>query len=301
MRSRRSASPSRARTARPRWSAMYSCRPSATPSMPAVVMMHGRGGAYSKAAKGRFDASTISQRHRMWGNLWAANGYVAVLVDGFGPRGYPARLPALQLRHPARRGERSHGAPARRLWRGDLAAHAQGRRRRPHRIAGMVERRQCRARDDGSSSRPRRRRRRSRASTPRWCSIRPAGCAAASTTAIGRMRRCACFTAPPTRRRRHARCNALVEKQPQGRRRHRDHALSRRGARLRRSRPRTAEQSRQFESESGRDGARTDVSSRSNSRRKNPKSYFDAPCAGISPTTMRFAGLTSRILSEVRT
>jgi carboxymethylenebutenolidase len=57
--------------------------------MPAVVMMHGRGGAYSAAAKGRYDASTISQRHRMWGALWAANGYLAVLVDGFGPRGYP--------------------------------------------------------------------------------------------------------------------------------------------------------------------------------------------------------------------
>lgn len=61
--------------------------------MPAVVMMHGRGGAYSTAAKGRYDASTISRRHRMWGELWAANGYVAVLVDGFGPRGYPAGFP----------------------------------------------------------------------------------------------------------------------------------------------------------------------------------------------------------------
>jgi len=61
--------------------------------MPAVVLMHGRGGVYSKAAKGRYDASTISQRHRMWGNLWAANGYVAVLVDSFGPRGYPAGFP----------------------------------------------------------------------------------------------------------------------------------------------------------------------------------------------------------------
>jgi carboxymethylenebutenolidase len=61
--------------------------------MPAVVMMHGRGGAYSTAAKGRYNASTISQRHRMWGNLWAANGYVAVLVDGFGPRGYPGGFP----------------------------------------------------------------------------------------------------------------------------------------------------------------------------------------------------------------
>ena len=61
--------------------------------MPAVVLMHGRGGVYSKAAKGRYTASTISMRHRMWGELWAANGYVAVLVDSFGPRGYPAGFP----------------------------------------------------------------------------------------------------------------------------------------------------------------------------------------------------------------
>jgi carboxymethylenebutenolidase len=61
--------------------------------MPAVVMMHGRAGAYSSTAKGRYDASTISQRHRMWGGLWAANGFVAVLVDGFGPRNYPAGFP----------------------------------------------------------------------------------------------------------------------------------------------------------------------------------------------------------------
>lgn len=61
--------------------------------MPAVVMMHGRRGAYSTAAKGRYEAATISQRHRSWGVLWAANGYVAVLVDGFGPRGYPQGFP----------------------------------------------------------------------------------------------------------------------------------------------------------------------------------------------------------------
>ncbi len=35
---------------------------------PAIVMMHGRAGAYSTAANGRYDASTLSQRHRMWGN-----------------------------------------------------------------------------------------------------------------------------------------------------------------------------------------------------------------------------------------
>ncbi len=57
--------------------------------VPAVVMMHGRGGAYSSLADGRYDASTISQRHQMWGRFWAAQGYLAILVDGFGPRGDP--------------------------------------------------------------------------------------------------------------------------------------------------------------------------------------------------------------------
>jgi len=57
--------------------------------VPAVVMMHGRAGAYSSAAKGVYDATTLSQRHQFWGRLWAAQGYIAILVDGFGPRGYP--------------------------------------------------------------------------------------------------------------------------------------------------------------------------------------------------------------------
>jgi dienelactone hydrolase len=56
---------------------------------PAVVMMHGRAGAYSSLAHDVFDASTLSQRHRAWGERWAEQGYVALLVDGFGPRGYP--------------------------------------------------------------------------------------------------------------------------------------------------------------------------------------------------------------------
>jgi carboxymethylenebutenolidase len=57
---------------------------------PAIVMMHGRAGAYSALASGVYDASTLSKRHQAWGELWASQGYVAVLVDGFGPRGYPA-------------------------------------------------------------------------------------------------------------------------------------------------------------------------------------------------------------------
>jgi carboxymethylenebutenolidase len=60
---------------------------------PAVVMMHGRAGAYSSLADGRYDATTLSQRHRAWGELWASQGYVALLVDGFGPRGFPHGFP----------------------------------------------------------------------------------------------------------------------------------------------------------------------------------------------------------------
>ncbi len=69
----------------------YVFKPSVQPGarLPGVVMMHGREGPYSSLAKGTYDATTLSQRHQFWGRLWAAQGYVAILVDGFGPRGYP--------------------------------------------------------------------------------------------------------------------------------------------------------------------------------------------------------------------
>jgi dienelactone hydrolase len=61
--------------------------------VPAVVMMHGRSGAYSTLAKGRYDGSTLAQRHLMWGRFWAEQGYVALMVDSFMPRGYPQGFP----------------------------------------------------------------------------------------------------------------------------------------------------------------------------------------------------------------
>jgi dienelactone hydrolase len=69
----------------------YVFKPTVQPGarVPAVVMMHGRAGPYSSLAKGVYDATTLSQRHQFWGRLWVAQGYIAVLVDGFGPRGYP--------------------------------------------------------------------------------------------------------------------------------------------------------------------------------------------------------------------
>jgi dienelactone hydrolase len=57
---------------------------------PGIVLMHGRAGAYSSAAKGVYSAKTLSQRHRQWAQWWAGQGYAALIVDGFGPRGYPA-------------------------------------------------------------------------------------------------------------------------------------------------------------------------------------------------------------------
>lgn len=61
---------------------------------PAVVMLHGRTGPYSALANGVYTAETLSKRHREWGGFWAQRGYVALLVDSFGPRGYPAGFPA---------------------------------------------------------------------------------------------------------------------------------------------------------------------------------------------------------------
>ena len=56
---------------------------------PAIVMLHGRGGAYSSLAHGEYDASTLAKRHKMWGRIWADRGYSALMVDDFGPVGFP--------------------------------------------------------------------------------------------------------------------------------------------------------------------------------------------------------------------
>ena len=65
---------------------------------PAVVMLHGRAGPYSSNVnagctlvapdhESPCNAATLSKRHEMWGEYWASHGYLAVLVDSFGPRG----------------------------------------------------------------------------------------------------------------------------------------------------------------------------------------------------------------------
>jgi len=96
--------------------------------MPAVVMMHGRAGAYSTRANGRYEAATLSQRHQMWGRFWAAQGTLAILVDGFGPRGYPQGFPRFSYKdRPAALDEvtvrplDAYGALAYLRTRGDVA------------------------------------------------------------------------------------------------------------------------------------------------------------------------------------
>ena len=65
---------------------------------PAIVMLHGRAGPYSSnvsagctlvapGSASPCNAATLSRRHAMWGAYWAEHGYVALLVDSFGPRG----------------------------------------------------------------------------------------------------------------------------------------------------------------------------------------------------------------------
>lgn len=56
---------------------------------PAVVLMHGRAGAFSNTADGVYESRTLTMRHRFWAEYWAERGYYALVVDSFGPRGYP--------------------------------------------------------------------------------------------------------------------------------------------------------------------------------------------------------------------
>ncbi|SKB37734.1 dienelactone hydrolase family protein [Sphingopyxis flava] len=66
----------------------------AAANAPAVVMMHGRSGAYSSRSQGEYGAATLSARHKAWGRLLAQRGYVALMVDDFGPVGYPGGFKA---------------------------------------------------------------------------------------------------------------------------------------------------------------------------------------------------------------
>lgn len=54
-------------------------RPEGSGPHPAVVMMHGCGGAYARSGK-------LNERHLMWGEFLAQSGYVALMLDSFTSR-----------------------------------------------------------------------------------------------------------------------------------------------------------------------------------------------------------------------
>jgi carboxymethylenebutenolidase len=61
---------------------------------PGIVLMHGRSGAYTKGADGDYSAKTLRKRDETWARFWRARGYEVLIVDSFGPRGYPAGFAA---------------------------------------------------------------------------------------------------------------------------------------------------------------------------------------------------------------
>jgi dienelactone hydrolase len=76
----------------------YLFKPATPGPHPAIVLLHGRAGPYSandnphctfvsRSARSTCNASTLSKRHVMWGEFWAARGVLALLPDSFGPRG----------------------------------------------------------------------------------------------------------------------------------------------------------------------------------------------------------------------
>jgi dienelactone hydrolase len=68
----------------------YLFRPAGKGPFPAIVLMHGRAGLYSSLPGSTVSLESLSVRHRYWARFLANEGYVALLVDGFAPRGYPA-------------------------------------------------------------------------------------------------------------------------------------------------------------------------------------------------------------------
>ncbi len=114
-------------------------------------MMHGRGGIYSSLANGDYRAATISRRNQEWGHLWARQGYFALLVDGFGPRGYPKGFPRFSYDQRPKELDEVSVRPLDAYGALSWLRKQTGHRARADRPAGLVERRQRHARRDGGA------------------------------------------------------------------------------------------------------------------------------------------------------
>jgi len=66
---------------------------------PAVIMMHGCGGAYASSGQ-------LGDRHRMWGKYLALHGYVALMLDSFGSRGIKQLCTTTFAERPLRQSDR---------------------------------------------------------------------------------------------------------------------------------------------------------------------------------------------------
>ena len=73
----------------------YLFKPAGAGPFAAVVMLHGRAGSYSSNKPGVIAADNLTARHRLWGEFWAQQGYLALHVDSFGPRGFAKAYEAI--------------------------------------------------------------------------------------------------------------------------------------------------------------------------------------------------------------
>ena len=94
-------------------------RPPGKGPFPAIVLMHGCSGMYTPSGY-------ITASYRRWAELLALDGYVAVLVDGFNPRGYRT-ICELQKRPILESRERVEDAYATARWLNDQPYVGQGR------------------------------------------------------------------------------------------------------------------------------------------------------------------------------
>ncbi len=94
-------------------------RPTSGGPFPALVLMHGCGGMYTRGGN-------VTRSYRHWLDLLAENGYVALLVDSFNPRGY-TRICDLQDRPIRTSRERLQDAYAALQWLQKQEFVAEGR------------------------------------------------------------------------------------------------------------------------------------------------------------------------------